>query len=98
MFKFEKNKCYNMPAHFGGSVYDPSAALYYRDSVSLIYSYSTDHDQLADYLPEGFELIRPELNVQYAQCREIDWMAGSAYNLIQVAAPARFNGQRDRIP
>ncbi len=97
MFKFEDNKCYAMPAHFGGSIYDPNQALYYHDSVCLIYTYTTDGDKLASYLPEGFELIRPQLNIQYAQSREIDWMAGSSYNLVQVGVPARFNGQRDQV-
>ena len=97
MFKFEDNKCYQMPAHFGGYIYDPGQELYYHDAISLNYTYSTDGDRLADYLPEGFELIRPELNVSYNQLREIDWMAGSSYNLIDIGVPARFNGRRDRM-
>lgn len=97
MFKFEDNKTYRMPAHFGGSVYNPGQELYYHDTVSLLYVYSTDGDRLADYLPEGFELTRPELIISYLQCREIDWMAGSCYNLIEVSVPARFKGRRDQL-
>ena len=97
MFKFEDNKCYRMPAHFGGAVFDPEACAFYHDVVTIAYTYTTDGDRLADYLPEGFELIRPELNIQYQQCRQIDWMAGSYYNLIWVSAPVRFNGQRDQL-
>jgi acetoacetate decarboxylase len=97
MFKFEDNKSYQMPAHFGGYVYDPDQVLYYRDSVSLQFRYATEGERLADYLPEGFELMRPEVNVSYSQNREIDWMTGSAYNLIQVGVPARFHGRRDRV-
>ncbi len=55
MFKFEDNKCYQMPAHFGGYDYDPSG-LYYRDMVGVSFVCTTDGDRLADYLPEGFEL------------------------------------------
>jgi len=97
MFRFEDDKCYRMPAHFGGGAYDPAAKATYRDVTTLAYSYTTDGRQLADLLPEGFELLRPELIVQYQQCREVDWMAGSYYNLIWVAAPVRFRGRRDEL-
>lgn len=97
MFKFEEGKCYSMPAHFGGSVFDPDAKAYYNDVVSLFYSYTTDGDLLADYIPEGFELIKPELTVMYQQCRQVEWMAGSSYNLVSVTAPVRFNGRQDRL-
>jgi len=86
-----------MPAHFGGWVFDPNAKATYDDVVSLVCSYRTDGNRLSDYIPEGFELTKPELMIQYQQCREIDWMAGSYYNLITVAAPVRFNGQRDQL-
>jgi len=97
MFKFEDNKCYRMPAHFGGSVFDPEARVSYEDVVTITYTFTTDGDRLADYLPEGFELRKPELGISYQQCRQIDWMAGSYYNLIWISAPVRFNGQRDRV-
>ncbi len=96
MFKFEDNKTYLMPAHFGGREYNP-AGIYYRDVVAVSYSCTTDGDRLADYMPEGFELIRPELMISYTQSREVEWMAGSAYNLIEVSVPARFKGRRDRL-
>ncbi len=97
MFKFEEDKCYFMPAHFGGWPFDPNAQAIYHDVASLIYRYRTDGDRLSDYIPEGFELTSPELTIQYQQCREVDWMAGSYYNLVTVAAPVRFNGQRDQV-
>lgn len=97
MFKFEDGKCYRMPAHFGGYAFDPDAKACYNDIVTLVYRYKTDPERLADYLPEGFELLEPELLVQYQQCREVEWMAGSYYNLVTVAAAVRFNGQHDRL-
>jgi acetoacetate decarboxylase len=96
MFKFEDKKCYMMPAHFGGWDFDP-AGLYYRDVVGVSYTCTTDGGRLADYLPEGFELLRPELLINYMQGREVEWMAGSGYNLIEIGVPARFQGKRDRI-
>lgn len=87
-----------MPAHFGGfDCPGPEAALHYRDAVSVSCTYATDGYQLANYVPEGFELIRPELIITYSQFREIDWMAGGAYNLVQISVPARFNGKRDQL-
>jgi acetoacetate decarboxylase len=96
MFKFDDNKCYKMPAFFGGWDHNP-AGLYYRDVVGINYTCTTDGDRLADYLPEGFELLRPELKITYMQGREIEWMAGSSYNLIDISVPARFQGKRDRL-
>jgi acetoacetate decarboxylase len=85
-----------MPAHFGGWDYDPVGTIY-RDMVQISYTCTTDGGRLSDFLPEGFELLRPELLIACAQCREIEWMAGSSYNLIEVGVPARFQGQRDRV-
>lgn len=97
MFTFDDNKCYRMPAHFGGWDFDPNAQARYNDVVALVYRCTTDGNRLADYLPPGFELLKPELVIQYQQCRQVEWMAGSYYNLVTVAAPARFNGRRDRL-
>ncbi len=96
MFQFENDKCYRMPAHFGGYVYQPTETCYH-DVLSMNFTYATDGDRLAGYIPEGFELLRPELTIGFSQCREIEWMAGSAYNLIDVSAPVRFNGRRDQV-
>jgi acetoacetate decarboxylase len=95
MFKFEANKCYRMPAHFGGYVFDPAARDH--DALSIQFTYTTDGDQLSGYLPEGFELTKPELGISFQQLRQVDWLYGSGYNLIWVSAPVRFKGQRDQI-
>lgn len=39
----------------------------------------------------------PELNISSGQFREINWMAGGAYNFIQASIPVRFNGKRDQL-
>jgi acetoacetate decarboxylase len=96
MFKFDDNKCYRMPAFFGGADYNP-AGLTYRDVVGMNYAITTEGDRLADFLPEGFELLRPELRISYLQSREIEWMAGSGYNLVDISVPVRFQGRRDRL-
>lgn len=96
MFKFEDDKCYRMPAHFGGYKYQP-VELCYHDVTNMIFTFKTDGEMLSNYIPEGFELLRPEVSINFAQCREIDWMAGSAYNLVDISVPVRFNGKRDQV-
>ena len=96
MFIFETDKCYKMPVHFGGYPYQPIENAYH-DVVNMMFTIKTDGALLSRYIPEGFELLRPEFSIGFAQCREIDWMAGSGYNLIDVAAPVRFNGQKDQV-
>jgi len=97
MFKFDDGLCYRMPAHFGGHAFDPEAKAIYNDVTSLIYTFVTDGDMLSNYIPEGLELTRPALTIQYQQCREIEWMAGSYYNLVTFGAPVIFKGKKDTI-
>ena len=96
MFKTESDKCYKMPVHFGGYPYQPGENVYH-DVVSMLFTIKTDGNRLSQYIPECFELLQPEFTINYAQCREIDWMAGSAYNLIDVSVPVRFNGRSDQV-
>ena len=97
MFRLEDNKCYTMPPYFGGWDFDPDSRSCYGDTITLVFSYTTDGNRLSDYVPEGFELIKPALSVWYQQCRQVDWMAGSGYNLVNVSVPVRFSGEHDRI-
>lgn len=73
----------------GGSQYEVTA-------ISL--KYRTDEEQLARYLPHGFELDGPPLlNITYSQNREISRLAGGRYNIVAVTANARYNGQKDEL-
>ena len=96
MFQFETNKCYRMPPYFGGVAYQPMETCYH-DVVNMTFTYATDGDSLSQYVPESFELLRPELSINFCQSREVEWMAGSCYNLIDVSVPVRFNGKRDHV-
>ena len=98
MFTFDTNRTYRMPAHFGGA--DPAApdfAVYNRDTTSLTYICTTDGDELARYVPDCFELLRPEVVFGFGQLREIDWLAGGRYNVVTADVPVRFVGKRDRL-
>lgn len=96
MFKFDDTKCYRMPAHFGGYGYVAEGTRYH-DTVTLSFSYTTEKAMLEAYIPEAFELVRPELCIAVTQCRQVDWMAGSSYNLVMASAPVRYSGVRDRV-
>jgi acetoacetate decarboxylase len=98
MFKLEDNKSYSMPVHFGG--HDPPApefAAHIHDYVGLSCTCTTDGDQLANYVPEGFELLRPEVVCSFNHLGECDWLAGASYNTVQADVPVRFNGKRDQL-
>jgi acetoacetate decarboxylase len=97
MFKFEANKIYRMPPFFGGDEFNADMEARVNDVVGLSFTQTTDGDRLADYLPEGFELLRPELIISYCQLREVEFLNGGRYNLIQFGVPARFDGKRDRL-
>ncbi len=98
MFKLEENKSYNMPVHFGGgNPPTPDFAVYVRDFVGLTYTCTTDGDQLANYVPEGFQLLRPEIMYGFGHLGKVDFLAGGSYNIIRADVPVRFNGTRDRL-
>ena len=96
MFKFDDNKCYKMPAHFGGSEY-AAVGTRYHDTVTMMITYTTERSMLEAYIPDAFELVRPELSIGFTESRQIDWLAGSSYNLVAVTAPVRFDGKRDHV-
>jgi len=89
MFKFSEQCNYLMPAHFGGYEGQPVPNTY-RDVTSIVVSYESDADMLTRYIPGAFELTRPVVNVQYAMCRAVDWLAGGGYNLITVSVPVVY--------
>ncbi len=96
MFRFEENKCYQMPVHFGGEDYPgPSATVSHRDVTCLSFSYQTDRSRLADFLPEGFDLLEPELIISYVTYPGEEWLPGGYHNVISIHIPVRFDGKRD---
>jgi len=85
-----------MPVHFGGYDYAPAETCYH-DVVNMGFTFATDEAALSAYIPEGLELLRPEFTINFTQSREIDWMAGGAYNLIDVFAPVRFRSAAEDL-
>lgn len=96
MFKPEKDFTYLMPVHFGGGKFNPETKIMQK-ATSLSISYETDQKLLENYIPEGFELLAPEVQVVFSKFTEISWLQGGQYNLINVAAPVRFHGKKDQL-
>ena len=94
MFKFSDDLYYQMPAHFGGF---EQAKLHYDDATSILVSYETDPEMLSRYIPEGFEIARPLVQICYTMCRGVRWMAGGSYNLIAVQVPATYTSARESL-
>ena len=97
MFTFDETKSYRMPGYFGDMPAAPDTTNYMRDTVGLSFTCTTEEDRLAAYVPDVFEILRPELVIGFGQLREIDWLAGGHYNVVTVDVPVRFAGRRDRL-
>ena len=97
MFRFDDTKTYRMPATFGDLPTAPETTVYMRDTVGLSVTCTTEEDRLARYVPDVFEILRPEVVIGFVQMREIDWMAGGRYNVVMVDVPVRYKGRRDRL-
>lgn len=95
-FKFQEDWVYKMPVHFGGYPFYPVRTVY-GDMTGLQVGFETDPEKLLPLIPEDFELLKPQVNVQYANCREVEWMAGGDYRLIQVTAPVRYIGNSEGL-
>jgi len=96
MFKLEDGFTYLMPAHFGGNKFDPEVKITQK-ATTIVINYETEEKLLENYIPEGFELRSPEVQVMFSKFTEINWMLGGNYNLIDVSAPVRFNGKKDQL-
>ena len=96
MFKPEKDFTYLMPVHFGGSKFNPEDILLMK-ATALSISYETDGEILENFIPEGFEFLSHEVQILFSKFTEINWMVGGQYNLINVAAPVRFNGKDEEL-
>jgi acetoacetate decarboxylase len=95
-FRFNDDYVYKMPVHFGGYPFYP-VRTEYGDMTSISVKYETEQEALLQLIPEDFELRQPLVSVQFANCRDVDWMAGGEYRLIQVTAPVRYLGNSEGL-
>jgi hypothetical protein len=95
-FVFNDDCVYKMPVHFGGGPFTPVRTVY-GDMTGITLSFETAPESLLALLPEDFELLEPKVNVQFANAREVDWMSGGEYRLIQASSPARYLGNAEEL-
>ena len=96
MFTPQPGQVYRMPVSFGGHPYVPTENAYH-DVTSMMATIQTERSALEKYVPAQFELLRPEFSITFAQNRQIDWLAGGAYNLVDIGVPVRFHGAIDDV-
>ncbi|MCX7829056.1 MAG: acetoacetate decarboxylase family protein [Thermanaerothrix sp.] len=95
-FSLREDMVYSMPVHFSGRSFEPVVAEY-GDMTCVRLGFDTDPEALLGYLPECFDLIEPRVDVQYANCRDVKWMSGGEYRLLQVTVPARYVAGKEVI-
>jgi hypothetical protein len=89
MFHFNDDWSYRMPVHFFGAPGAGVSCLKYDDVTMLSIEYLTDEEQLAQYVPDAFEIREPLVSIGYQKCNGVQWMGGGEYSLIGVNVPAR---------
>jgi hypothetical protein len=104
-FRTIPGRMYRMPAVFGPSLgprqgeegrkfTSPGSHKTITRSVSFL----TNHDQLAEMLPEGLAVRgEPVATVSASYMKEIEWLAGRGYNTLGVSIPVTFTGKVDRV-
>lgn len=95
-FKFREDFVYKMPVHFWGYPFYP-VRTEYGDMRCISIQFETEQEPLLELIPEDFNLLQPLVNVQYANCRDVDWMSGGEYRLIQLSAPVEYVGNSDGL-
>jgi len=95
-FMLKDEFVYKMPVHFGGEEFFPVRTVY-GDMNCISLQFETRLDSLLQLIPDDFELLEPLVNVQYANCRDVDWLSGGEYRLIQASAPVRYIGNSEML-
>jgi len=95
-FTLKDDYVYKMPVHFGGHPFVPVRTVY-GEMTSIAISFATDIDRLAEFIPDAFEILEPKVIVQYANAREVEWMAGGEYRLIQASVPVKYLGNDEGL-
>ena len=106
MSYYEKGKMHIMPIVFGpgGTPRETnkgSRFIYEQPEGTKIFShkivYETNAKMLEKLLPDNFSLTHPYIILSFNQLRDIGWLAGNGYDLIQVEIPVCFNGNDGKV-
>jgi len=106
MSYFEQGRMHIMPVVFGPGgtpreTEDGSRYIYKNPKGTTINSYKVvyevDAAELEKILPKPFALLEPCIILSFNQLRNIGWLAGKGYDLIQIEIPAVFNGHDNKV-
>ncbi len=100
-----KNPMYRMPIIFGpstgprrgpdGEKFDESTG---RECFKYTISFLTDQKQLKELLPPQFILAgEPIVSVYTRYKKNIQWLGGRGYNVVNVSFPATYIGKKDSV-
>lgn len=95
-FRLKEDFVYKMPVHFSGDPFSPVRTVY-GDMTNIMVAFETDPDKLAEYIPDLFEITEPKVIVAYANARDVDWMSGGEYRLIQATVPVKYIGNDEGL-
>lgn len=95
-FRLKDDYMYKMPVHFGGEPFSPVRTVY-GDMTMIGVRFETNPNKLAEYVPDVFEITAPHVNVGYANGRDVDWLSGGEYRLIQATVPVKYLGNDEGL-
>ena len=103
-YRFQADRFYRMPTHFGPSLgprQGPDGRRYSNDTttgLSIEATFEAQPSQLEKLLPSGFRLREPYIiRLCFGYGKNIEWLAGRAYNTFGVSFPATYCGQQDTV-
>ena len=96
-FEFKEGYSYHMPVHFRGTPAGEVTNPLYGDVFVLSADITTGMDALAEFVPKDFEILEPVVNVQYNDCRGVEWMSHGEYRILQFGVPVRYLGNDEGL-
>lgn len=106
MSYFEKGRMHIMPVVFGPGgtpreTEDGSRYIYKQQEGTTVIShkivYETEAALLEKLLPDKFRLTEPYVILSFNELRNIGWLAGNGYDLIQIEIPCCFDGENGKV-
>lgn len=105
-FEFKSNVRYRMPVVFGpapgprqkadGTPWTAEESGTANVQWATI-AYRSDRARLEALLPAGFQLTAPEVHVTLGFFRDLYWLAGRGYGIVNVEVPVTYDGKDQRI-
>lgn len=76
-----------MPVHFRELPADQITSPLYGDVFFITVNHTTEMEAFARFVPSVFEILEPVVNVQYKDCRDVEWISGGNYRILHSVIP-----------